>query len=188
MPETIIHSIAPIYDAHSKVLLLGTVPSPKSRETGFFYGHPQNRFWRVMQTVLGESAVETISQKRRMLLENGVALWDVLHACTIEGASDASIRDAVPNDLGMIFNTAKIKAVFTTGTKAGALYKRYQQPLTGIPAVTLPSTSPANCAWSFDALVEKYSQILSYIKCETGLADAGIGKPDSGEDFYEKDC
>lgn len=162
--EHIVHEISPVYDVRSRVLILGTMPSPKSREAGFFYGHPQNRFWRVMASILKSPLPRTVGEKRALVLENRIALWDVLHSCTIEGAGDASIRNAVPNDLTPILRAADIRAVFTTGTKAFALYNRYIRPNVGREAIPLPSTSPANCAQSLESLCGRYAEILTYLE------------------------
>lgn len=162
-PQQLVHDIAPVYDARSRVLLLGTFPSPKSRETGFFYGHPQNRFWTVIARVLEETPPQTVAQKKSLLLRRGIALWDVLRACEITGARDDSIREAKPNDLRPIFQTADIQAVFTTGQKAFQLYKKYLQPVWIRPALVLPSTSPANCACGMEQLVKAYGQIAAYL-------------------------
>ena len=163
-PERIVHEISPVYDTRSRILILGTMPSPKSRETGFFYGHPQNRFWRVMASILKSPLPQTVEEKRMLMLENRIALWDVLHSCTIVGAGDASIRDAVPNDLAPILRTADIRAVFTTGSKAFALYNRYIMPHVEREAILLPSTSPANCAQSLESLCGRYAVILTYLE------------------------
>lgn len=151
------HSIEPVFDGRSRVLLLGTFPSPKSREAGFFYGHPQNRMWRVLTAVMGEpEAPRSVDERRAFLLRNRIAMWDVIARCTIEGASDASIKDVVPNDLSCVLDAAPIRAVFCTGAKAHELYRRWQEPVTGIPATRLPSTSAANAAWSLERLTEAY--------------------------------
>ena len=163
-PCRVVHEIPPVYDARSRVLILGTFPSPKSREYGFFYGHPQNRFWKVLAALFQSPVPQTNEQKRAFLLERRVALWDVLASCEIEGASDASIKNAVPNDLSPILQTARIRAICTTGAKAAALYKRHIQPVTGIPAVALPSTSPANCARSLESLCTSYRMILNFLE------------------------
>lgn len=155
------HEIEPVYDKNSRVLLLGTMPSPKSRETGFFYGHPQNRFWKVLALLFDEPTPETIEEKRDLCLRHRIALWDVLSSCDIEGASDASIKNAKPNDLAQILNAAPIQAVFTTGTKAGQLYKKLCEPATSIPCTVLPSTSPANSRVSLAELCTIYKQALS---------------------------
>ena len=154
-----IHPIPPVYDAHSTVLILGSFPSVKSRETGFFYGHAQNRFWRVTAAVFGCPVPATIPEKRAFLLGNRIALWDVLAACDIDGSADASIRDVCPNDLAPILAAAPITRIFTNGATADALYTRWQFPVTGIPAVRLPSTSPANAAWSLDRLIDAWRVI-----------------------------
>ena len=139
MPSTIEHTIEPVFDKRSRVLMLGSIPSPKSREQGFFYGHPQNRFWRVLAAVFDEPAPRTVADKKDLLLRRGIALWDVAASCEIKGASDASIRNVVPNDLKRILETADIQAVFCTGAKAGQLYARLCKNDLGMPAVTLPS-------------------------------------------------
>lgn len=157
----VIHEIKPVYDKNSRVLLLGTMPSPKSRETGFFYGHPQNRFWKVLATLFDEPIPETIEEKCDLCLRHRIALWDVLSSCDIEGASDASIKNAKPNDLAQILNAAPVQAVFTTGTKAGQLYKKLCEPVTSIPCTVLPSTSPANSRVSLGELCTTYKQALS---------------------------
>ena len=162
--EHIIHSIEPVFDAESRVLILGTMPSPKSREVQFYYGHPQNRFWRVLAAVLGEEVPQSVPEKKAMLLRHRIALWDVLAECEITGASDASIRNPVANDLSVILDHAPVQAVFTTGATAWKLYTRLQKPHTGIEAVRLPSTSPANCAVKMEALTEAYKAILPWLE------------------------
>lgn len=154
------HPIAPVYDRHSKILILGSFPSVKSRESGFFYGHPQNRFWKVTSAVFDAEAPKTIPEKRKFLLTNGIALWDVIASCEIHGSSDSSIRNVVPNDLGELLSSAPISRIFTNGATAKRLYDRYIFPETGRPAVLLPSTSPANASWSLDRLKETWSSLL----------------------------
>ena len=163
MSEHIVHTIEPVFDSDSRVLILGTMPSPKSREVGFYYGHPRNRFWKVLALVLGESEPSSITEKIALLHRRHIALWDVLAACEIEGASDASIRQPKPNNLACIFSAAPIRPVFTTGAAASRLYQKYQAPLTGLNAYRLPSTSPANCAVSLEQLAEAYREILLYL-------------------------
>lgn len=161
----LLHTIDPVFDARSRVLMLGSFPSPKSREAGFFYGHPQNRMWRVLAAVTGEGAVpQTTEERTAFLLRNRIAMWDVIASCTIEGASDASIRDVVSNDLSRILDAAPIEAVFCTGGKSHQLYRRYQEPATGIPAVKLPSTSAANASWSLERLVGAYRAVGKALK------------------------
>lgn len=164
---TVTHEIQPVFDSRSRVLLLGTMPSPASREQGFYYGHPQNRFWRMLAAIFDEPVPRTIEEKRDMLLRHHIALWDVLASCEIEGASDASIRDAQPNDLARIFDAADIRAVFATGTKAGELYRKLIEPTLGVPCTTLPSTSPANAKMKLADLVDAYSKALLPLLGET---------------------
>ena len=150
------HPIPPVCDGNSRILILGSFPSVKSREQGFFYGHPQNRFWRVLAAVFCDEVPMTVPERRAFLLRHGVALWDVIAACEIEGSADASIRQTAPNDLRPILEGARIEAVFANGQTAGKLYRRYDEPRLGIPARVLPSTSPANAAWSLDRLTEAW--------------------------------
>lgn len=154
-----VHPIPPVFDADSTVLVLGSFPSVKSRESGFFYGHAQNRFWRVTAAVFGCPVPVTIPEKRAFLLQNHVALWDVIASCDIDGSSDASIKNVRPNDLAPLLAASKITHVFTNGATADALYTRWQFPATGISAVRLPSTSPANAAWSLDRLIDAWRVI-----------------------------
>lgn len=163
--ETIHHAIEPVFDERSRILMLGTMPSPKSRETGFYYGHPQNRFWPVMARILGESLPQDIAGKRSMMLRNCIALWDVLASCDIEGASDASIRNPRPNDITRITTKADICAIFCTGSKSYELFMRLSADGTNAPIMKLPSTSPANASWKTDGLVQAYGDaILPYLK------------------------
>lgn len=159
----VIHEFAPVYDEDSRILMLGTMPSPKSRETGFYYGHPRNRFWKVVADVCGEPLPGTKEEKIAFALRNHIAVWDVLAGCEIRGADDSSIKNPVPNDMEIILKKADIRAVFATGTKAAQLYKRYCYPKTGMEAITLPSTSPANCAVSYEKLFEAYEGIKKYL-------------------------
>lgn len=161
--ERILHAFSPVFNSESRVLVLGTMPSPKSRELGFYYSHPRNRFWPVMALLFGEKQPETPEEKRDFCLRHKIALWDVLAECDISGASDSSIKNAVPNDFSEIFRTANIGAVFCTGTTAGKLYKKFIEPKTGIPATVLPSTSPANAKIGFEELAEEYKTILEYL-------------------------
>ncbi len=161
--ERVIHEFAPVYDSHSRVLMLGTMPSPKSRETGFYYGHPRNRFWKVVSDVCGETVPETKEDKISFALRNHIAVWDVLAGCEIRGADDSSIKNPVPNDMDEILKKADIRAVFATGTKAAQLYKRYCYPKTGMEIITLPSTSPANCTVSYEELYRAYAVIVQYL-------------------------
>ncbi len=161
--EHIEHAIPPVFNAESRVLILGTMPSPKSRENGFYYMHPQNRFWRVISTVLGEPLPKTNGERASLLLKNKIALWDTLAQCDIIGASDCSVKNETPNDLSVITDEADIKAIFTTGKTAYKYYCRFQQEKTGIEAICLPSTSPANARFGLDALIDEYKIIKNYL-------------------------
>lgn len=158
--EHIVHSFEPVYDKDSEILILGTLPSVKSRENNFYYGHKQNRFWKVLATLLKEPVPDTIEEKKAMLLAHRIALWDVIQSCDIKGSSDSSIKNIQPTDIGMILEKTNITRIYANGNKAGQLYKRYQFPVTGIEAMVLPSTSPANAAWSLDRLCEAWRVIL----------------------------
>ena len=158
--QTVVHTIPPLYDSHSRVLLLGSIPSPKSREAGFYYAHPQNRFWRVLAAVLGEEIPQTVEEKRAMCLTHHVALWDTIARCDIAGASDLSIRNAEPNDIGKLVRESEITRIFATGSKSAELYRKLIEPQLHIPIMQLPSTSPANAAWSLERLIEAYRVIL----------------------------
>ena len=162
MEQLIIHPLEPIYDSSSRVLILGTMPSPKSRALGFYYGNPQNRFWQVLSILYDEPLPATNPERQAFVLRHHIALWDVLASCIITGASDSSIRQPVANDLSGILGTADIRAIFCTGKKAAALYQKYCYPQTGIQAVCLPSPSPANCACPLETLVEQYRVLCSY--------------------------
>lgn len=155
------HPFEPLYDSHSCVLILGSFPSVKSREQSFFYGHPQNRFWRVLSSVFCEPVPQSIPEKRALCLKHGVALWDVIASCEIIGSSDSSIRNAEANDIAEILSVAPIEQIFVNGKTASRLYDRYILPKTGRPAVCLPSTSPANAAWNLERLQEAWKIIAS---------------------------
>lgn len=171
-PQKIIHQIPPVWNSESEVLILGTMPSPKSREAGFFYMHPQNRFWKVLPAVFGESLFypnnspdreSAISERRNFLLRHHIALWDVLASCQISGASDSSIKNARPNDFGEILSKSKIKRIFCTGKTAWSLWKKtcaekYEERFQ-LTVECLPSTSPANAACSLEKLIEIYKII-----------------------------
>ena len=162
--EHIVHSFEPVYDRASEILILGTLPSVKSRENNFYYGHKQNRFWKVLATLLKEPVPDTIEEKKAMLLARRIALWDVIQSCDIKGSSDSSIKNVQPTDIGMILEKTNITRIYANGNKAGQLYKRYQFPVTGIEAMVLPSTSPANAAWSKKRLLTKWNQICPYLE------------------------
>lgn len=161
----IIHPLEPIFDAHSKILILGTMPSPQSRARGFYYAHPQNRFWTVLSRLFAQDIPSDPAGRTGCLLTRGIALWDVLHACEIKNAEDGSIKNPVVNDLSLIFDRADIRAVFTTGRKATELYKRHCQKAFGAPPPhDLPSTSPANCRYTVEVLVECYRELLKHLE------------------------
>ena len=159
--STVIHPFDAVFDENSKILILGSFPSVKSREYGFFYGHPQNRFWRVISSICRKNVPQTNEEKRLFLLQNRIAVWDVIYSCEINGSADSSIKNVVPTDLKQILNTAEIEQIFTNGKKADELYNKYQFSSTGIEAVCLPSTSPANAAWTIDRLVEKWGSEIN---------------------------
>ena len=165
MKETHVkHEFEPIVDACTKVLILGSFPSVKSREQSFYYGHPQNRFWKVLATLFSCAIPNTNAARTEFLLTRRIALWDVLASCEIRGADDGSIKNPVVNDIGKILQAADIRAIFTTGSKAYRIYNRYCLPQTGVHAKALPSTSPANCRfYTFEKLLEAYRVILQYI-------------------------
>ena len=160
----IIHPFPPLYDSESEILILGSFPSVKSREQKFFYGHKQNRFWKVMAAVLETAVPETIEEKKKMLYRHHIALWDSIYSCDIIGSSDSSIKNAVPNDFSFILKTAPIRQIYTNGGTAYKLYHKYCEKVTGFEAVKLPSTSPANCRVSYEELYEAYSVIQAYIR------------------------
>lgn len=158
------HTFEPVFNSNSRVLILGTMPSPKSRENGFYYGHPQNRFWRVMADIFNTEFPKDNTARRNLMLFHNIALWDVLKSCSIDGADDSSIKNPVPNDIGGIIKKTNIKTVFTTGKKAYSLYNRFCLEDTGIRAIPLPSTSPANCRfYSYDDILREYSVLLAYV-------------------------
>ena len=162
--QQVIHPLAPVFDERSRVLILGTMPSPKSRETGIYYGHPQNRFWRVMAELLDEPFPASREERLALALRRHFALWDVLASCVIRGADDGSIREPEANDLSAVLSAAPIEAIFTTGTKAAALYRKLCLPKTGVEAIALPSTSAANCRfYSYEQLVKAYAAVKEYL-------------------------
>ncbi len=152
----IVHPIPPLYSNESNILILGSLPSVKSREGMFFYHHPQNRFWKMLAAVTDSSVPQTIEEKKELILSHHFAVWDVIHECDIIGSSDASIRNAVPNDISRILKEAPIKLILANGEKSYRMYEKYCYPQTGIHAVRCPSTSPANAAVTFERLVETW--------------------------------
>ena len=158
-----VHPFDPIYDEDSRILILGTFPSVKSREVQFYYGHPRNRFWKTLAAVLQDEIPQTVEEKIRFLKTHHIALWDTCAACDIDGSADATIRRTVPNDIRPILKNADIRAIFCGGKTAGGLYEKYIFPQTGIPAIVLPSTSPANAACTEEMLIDAWSAILPYL-------------------------
>ena len=154
------HPIPPLYNSSSEILILGSFPSVKSREAMFFYGHPQNRFWKVIAGVFGDSVPQTIEEKKHLILDHHLALWDVISSCEIEGSSDASIKNVTANDLSPILQAASIDKILVNGKTAEKLYIQYIQPKTQFPAICLPSTSPANAAWSLERLIDVWGRVL----------------------------
>ena len=174
--ETVEHEIAPVWNEESKVLILGTMPSPASRSAGFFYMHPQNRFWKVVPAVFDETLEipnncsdheAAIAERRDFLLRHNIALWDVLSSCDIQGAADASIKNAKPNDFSEIFEKSKIRHVFCTGKTSFNLWNKFcaseYEERFGVTCESLPSTSPANAAWSPERLLAEYQKIKNYL-------------------------
>lgn len=155
-----LHTFGPVFDSNSRILILGSFPSVKSREEGFYYGHPQNRFWAVIASICGCEPPRTVDEKKSLLLENHIALWDVCASCEVDGSSDASIRSVVPNDIGRILAAADITGIYTNGRTAEKLYNRLILPNTRIEPEFLPSTSPANAAMNLARLTEKWKKIL----------------------------
>ena len=153
------HPIEPVYDANSRILILGSFPSVKSREEMFFYGHPRNRFWKVLAAVLETDVPESVEEKQHMLLTHGIALWDVIASCEITGSADSSIKNVVPNDVGIILEKAPIEKIFINGKTAEKYYRKHLQSVLNRDAICLPSTSPANASWSLEALVDAWKQI-----------------------------
>lgn len=161
--STATHTIPPVFNENSKILILGSFPSVKSREVEFFYGHKQNRFWKVLALLLKEQIPQNTDEKKRMLLKHRIALWDVVKSCTITGSSDSTIKNVVPNDIGKIVQTTNISRIFTNGATADKLYKKYIYPAIGIEAEKLPSTSPANAVFSLEKLLQEWNVILNYL-------------------------
>ncbi len=155
-PQSMVHPFPPLFDKNSSVLILGSFPSVKSREQNFFYGHPQNRFWKLISLLFDEEIPQSIDEKKRLILKHNLALWDVIHSCTVTGSSDSSIKDVVANDLSEILKNSKVNRIFANGALSHKMYMKYIFPKTGIEAVKLPSTSPANAAFSLDRLAENW--------------------------------
>ena len=160
--EHVTHTFEPVFNKDSRILILGSFPSVKSRENNFYYGHPQNRFWKLLARIYEADVPQTIEEKKLFLLEHHIAVWDVIESCTIIGSSDSSIKDVVVNDFSMILKNSRIETIYVNGGKAYELYHRYAEKQTGISAVKLPSTSPANAAWNLDRLCVEWEQIKRF--------------------------
>ena len=158
--QRIQHPFGPLFSPDSRVLILGSFPSVKSREQNFFYGHPRNRFWKVVAALFGQEPPQTIPEKRELILSHGLALWDSIASCVITGSSDASIREVKPNDLRIILDHAPIERIYCNGRKSHEMYEKYILPALSREASCLPSTSPANAAWSLEKLIAAWSVIL----------------------------
>lgn len=154
--QRIVHPIPPLFDKDCTKLILGSFPSVKSREAQFFYGHPQNRFWKLLAELFSEEVPQTVEEKSALVLRHHIAMWDTIHSCTITGSSDSSIKDVVPNDLSVILDNSSVTQIFANGTASYKLYQKYIYPVTGIQAMKLPSTSPANAAFSFERLKQSW--------------------------------
>lgn len=153
------HDFEPVFDENSKVLILGTFPSVKSRENQFYYGHPQNRFWKVIAGLTESEVPQTIEEKKKLLLEHGIAIWDVIESCDIIGSSDSSIKNVVPADIERVVANSKIQNIYANGGTAKKLYEKYSQKKTGLEIIGLPSTSPANAAYSLERLLECWQEV-----------------------------
>ena len=162
--EKVKHEIPPVYDENSKILILGSFPSVKSRENQFFYHHPQNRFWKTLAAVVGCDTPISIEEKKKFLLDNNIAVWDVIASCEIEGSSDSSIKNVVVNDFNSIIYKSNIKQIFCNGGKSYDLYRKYCEKSTSMKAIKLPSTSPANARFSLDKLIAEWKIIDDYLK------------------------
>ncbi len=158
----ILHPIKPVFDERSRILILGSFPSVRSREQMFFYGHPQNRFWRVISGVFEVETPETTEEKTELLLSKRIALWDVIASCDVEGSSDSTIKNAAANDLEQILSFADIKHIFVNGKTAEKYYNKYIRSSIGREVILLPSTSSANASWSLERLICSWKQIREY--------------------------
>lgn len=158
--QHVVHTFGPLYSKDSRILILGSIPSPASREVGFYYGHKQNRFWKMLAEVYGMPLPESIEEKRALVLGHGLALWDVIEECDIIGASDSSVKNVIPTDIPALLEKTQIERILCNGALAKKIYDRYQLERTGIPAIRMPSTSPANAAWRMDRLKEEWGKVL----------------------------
>lgn len=162
MGEIFTHNFEPIFDKNSEILVLGSFPSVKSRENNFYYAHPQNRFWRVVASVYSCPVPKNVEEKKNMLLSNKIAVWDVIKSCEITGSADSTIKSVIPNDLSEILSVADIKKIYANGKTAQSLYNKYIKKNTGVDIISLPSTSPANAAYSLEKLIKEWKIINEY--------------------------
>ena len=158
--QHVVHTFGPLYNEDSGILILGSIPSPASREMGFYYGHPRNRFWQMLAELYGMPLPESIEEKKALVLSHGLALWDVIEECDIIGASDSSVKNALPTDIPSLLSKTQIRTILCNGALSKKIYDQYQLPRTGIPAQKMPSTSPANAAWSLERLKEEWRRAL----------------------------
>ncbi|MBE6028679.1 MAG: DNA-deoxyinosine glycosylase [Clostridiales bacterium] len=156
----VVHTFGPLYNENSRILILGSIPSPASREMGFYYGHPRNRFWQVLAYVYGVPLPESIEEKKALVLTNGLALWDVIEECDIIGASDSSVKNVVPTDIPSLLEQTRVERILCNGVLSKKIYDKYQLERIGIPAIKMPSTSPANAAWSLEKLIKEWEKVL----------------------------
>jgi double-stranded uracil-DNA glycosylase len=157
--QKIEHTFEPVFDKNSRILILGSLPSVKSREQGFYYGHPQNRFWKVLAGIYDCDTPVCIEDKKKMLLYNNIAIWDVIQSCDIVGSSDSSIKNVAPTNLSLIFAQCNIKGIYANGKTAARLYRKFSQKITGLEIIELPSTSPANAAFNLERLIGEWVKI-----------------------------
>ena len=157
--QTLVHPIAPVWNENARILILGSFPSVRSREAGFYYAHPQNRFWPLMARLYGEPVPQTTEERRTFALRHGIALWDSIQSCMITGSSDASIRDAKPNDIAGLVSQTGIERIFCNGQQSWRMFQKYCSESCTMQAIPLPSTSPANAAWTLDRLAEAWTVI-----------------------------
>ena len=162
MGKIFTHTFEPIFDKNSEILVLGSFPSVKSRENNFYYAHPQNRFWKVVSSVYSCPVPKTVEEKKNMLLSNKIAVWDVIRSCEITGSADSTIKSVIPNDLSEILSVADIKKIYANGKTAQSLYNKYIKKNTGVDIISLPSTSPANAAYSLEKLIKEWKIINEY--------------------------
>lgn len=160
--QHISHTFQPVFNEQSRILILGSFPSVKSREEGFYYGHPRNRFWQVMAAICDGPVPQTIDEKKTMLLANHYAIWDVIDSCDIIGSSDSSIRNVIPADIAGLVKKTQITKIILNGQTAGKLYRKHIEPYLQIDTVILPSTSPANAASSLDTLIKVWREAIVF--------------------------